>query len=551
MSTSSSDTPSGHPPAICTIVARNYLAHARTLARSFKVQHPDGQVFVLLVDRCAGLVNPAEEPFVLIEGEQIGIRRFQDMAIRYSVLEFATAVKPFFLEYLMDHYDLDTLAYFDPDIVIYAPITPILDALQTAHVALTPHLLRPLSDGHRPTDLEILRAGVYNLGFIALRREQDHQPGGPADSAIGPLKTGDDLWLASQHKVSKHLPQWRALLRWWQRKLEKECVAAPERGLFVDQRWADLIPAFIEHTAILRHPGLNMAYWNLAQRHLIQQDSGWQVSEPHNPSISQPLIFYHFSGFNLANMESISRFQDRYTLSTRPELRPLFEDYANRLLANGYEQVRSIPYVFGHFENGVPIPDVARQMWSNLPGEPIERWPQPFAIQQNEPAGQAGESREDVDFYTWLNAPAVPDVQNGLRLTNLAMAIYKARKDVQGVYPQVLDRNRLGYLLWFVSDGISQHKLDRSFATPVEASLPSQPGHFVQMAFSGQALAPLLESSALPRTQRSRRMLSALPDFLRKLGLLRLARQLIGDRRVDAIAKRYYAVLKRSNHQAS
>jgi len=49
-------------PTLCTIVARNYLAHARALTESFRIQHPDGRVIVLLVDRVNGDVDPAAEP---------------------------------------------------------------------------------------------------------------------------------------------------------------------------------------------------------------------------------------------------------------------------------------------------------------------------------------------------------------------------------------------------------------------------------------------------------------------------------------------------------
>jgi hypothetical protein len=36
---------------ICTIIAKNYLAQARCLAESFYEQHPDGRMFVLLIDQ--------------------------------------------------------------------------------------------------------------------------------------------------------------------------------------------------------------------------------------------------------------------------------------------------------------------------------------------------------------------------------------------------------------------------------------------------------------------------------------------------------------------
>ena len=42
-----------------------------------------------------------------------------------------------------------------------------------ASVVHTPHNTAPLEDGKRPDDHEILQAGVFNLGFIAMRRCED------------------------------------------------------------------------------------------------------------------------------------------------------------------------------------------------------------------------------------------------------------------------------------------------------------------------------------------------------------------------------------------
>jgi hypothetical protein len=59
--------------AICTIIAKNYLAHARCLTESFLAQHPGGRVFVLLADRIDGCFDPSAEPFTLIEADKLGI----------------------------------------------------------------------------------------------------------------------------------------------------------------------------------------------------------------------------------------------------------------------------------------------------------------------------------------------------------------------------------------------------------------------------------------------------------------------------------------------
>jgi hypothetical protein len=57
-----------------------------------------------------------------------------------------------------------------------------------------------------------IQYGIYNLGFCALR-----------DTS-----------------------QTRRVVAWWGRRLENDCVIDFARGIFVDQKWADYFPAFIE-----------------------------------------------------------------------------------------------------------------------------------------------------------------------------------------------------------------------------------------------------------------------------------------------------------------
>ena len=63
-------------------------------------------------------------------------------------------------------------------------------------------------------------------------------------------------------------------------------------GLFTDQRWVDLAPAFFEGLKILRDPGYNVATWNLTHRTVAGSlESGLTVN-------GRPLCFFHFSGFD-------------------------------------------------------------------------------------------------------------------------------------------------------------------------------------------------------------------------------------------------------------
>jgi glycosyltransferase involved in cell wall biosynthesis len=408
-------------PVICTIIAKNYLAQARCLVESFLAHHPNGRAFVLLVDRPDGYYDPDQEPFTTIQAEDIGIPEFGVMTFRYTVLELSTAVKPFFLEYLFQNYEYDRICYFDPDIYFYQPIDEIWEKLQSYGIVLTPHLLGPLDDDFKPNELDILRAGTYNLGFIGLSRH----------------------------------PEAAEFLRWWKGKMVTQCIVAFDRGLFVDQRWVDLVPGLFSSVNIHRDPGCNVAYWNLYHRHVEYSDGEHTVN-------GSPLKFYHFSGFYPDRPDVVSKHQNRYTFRDIPIVKALFDGYQERLYANGYETVRHWPYAYDS-QNivGVRIPDAARALWREF--------------ESNDPSWCPFDTTSDVQFLTnlltWLNEPMGGTPSHQPLVTRLALAVYQQRPDIQRAFPDVLGRDRLEYVRWFVNWGKDDLDVDDFFVRPLAESL--------------------------------------------------------------------------------
>ena len=325
-------------PSVCTIISKNYLAYARVLANSFLEHHPGGRVFVLLVDRLEGEFLPESEPFTLIEVEELDtIPELPSFLFKYSLLECNTAAKPFLLEYLLDTFGLDDLIYLDPDILVLREFEALWPLLRASSIVITPHMTQPVDDGCRPGEIEILLAGIYNLGFIAIR---------DTDTT-------------------------RRFLRWWQDRLHERCVSAQSKGLFVDQRWIDLILGYFEGVHILREPGYNVAYWNLHERKVARSDpDGFRVN-------GQPLYFFHFSGIELDRMEGVSKHQNRFELAELGEAASLFYHYRDRLVEAGHEVSSRWRYTFGYYDDGRPISNRARRHYREL-GPKRRRFGNPF-----------------------------------------------------------------------------------------------------------------------------------------------------------------------------
>jgi glycosyltransferase involved in cell wall biosynthesis len=408
-------------PIICTIIAKNYLAYARCLVDSFLAQHPGGRAFVLLIDDLDECFDPAQERFTTVFVEDIGIPEFWVMAFRYTVLELSTAVKPFFLEYLFEHCGCDKVCYFDPDIYFYRPIDEIWDLLDSYGVVLTPHLTGFLDDEFSPNELAILRSGVYNLGFIGLSRHRELE----------------------------------RLLHWWQGKLSKHCVVALDKGLFVDQRWMDLAPALFSSVYVHRDPSCNVAYWNLYHRTMEHSGGQYMVH-------GVPLKFFHFSGFSPERTKFISKHQNRYTFQDLAHLKPLFDRYRTCLLTHGYDTSKKWSYTHNYPDDtGIRMPDAARALWREWEAD------DPSWV----PFDTSSRDRFITNLLAWLNEPTDDAPSNQPLVTHLALALYKQRSDLQQTFPDVLGRDRVEYVRWFVNWGQDEFALDDFFIRPMKEQL--------------------------------------------------------------------------------
>jgi hypothetical protein len=401
--------------ALCTICSKNYLHFARALMASAERTHPEWDRVVLLADRVDGAFDPARERFRVIEGLDLDLPRPAAFCFRYGILELNTAVKPWLFSRLLGRDGYDRAVYLDPDVRLYRRMDEVDAAFDAgALCVLTPHLTGPIDDGKHPSEVEILRAGTYNLGFLALQRHQE----------LG------------------------RLLAWWQARLERGCVVDQAGGLFVDQRWIDLLPGMFEGVVVLRHPGYNVAYWNLPHREVALGEAGATVN-------GAPLVFFHFSGLDPHAPEGFSKYQDRYRLTTLGPARRLVEDYVAEVIARGLDDCARWPYAFARFASGVEIPDVLRAFLRRHP-EVEDEVPglDPFAL--------------DPGFF---NAPfRAGDAADPLA-SRFLRAVWESRPDLQAAFPDPGGVDREALAAWLVERRELDFEPDPSWIRPVAESL--------------------------------------------------------------------------------
>ena len=391
--------------AIFSICSNNYFPYARVLFTSLKQYHPEAALFLFLADIPQPEVTLNITDVEVIPVADLEINNFLDFAFRYDIMEFNTAIKPFAMEWLMSERGFTEVVYLDPDIELFAPMKPVFAALTSgADFTITPHITAPAEFKEFPDDIGIMKAGIYNLGFIALNNSQEA----------------------------------RDFVQWWQRRLRYQCINQQNEGIFVDQKFVDLLPAFASNVAILRDRTLNVAYWNLDQRKLTQTNNGWLVD-------GEPLIFFHFSGIIPGQSQRLSKHTERFQ-NLEPAIQNLVNHYLEGL-AQFKDGAVDTSYGYGTFDNQVAIADIMRRCYRDT-----------ISVEHSNPF---------ATYYRELNQPSgLVSSVSPWRITKLMRYLWEQRIDLQIAFDLNHLQGRLNYTLWFVQN-TATYGIDDYFLTPI------------------------------------------------------------------------------------
>jgi hypothetical protein len=298
-----------------TSIAFNYIDKALAWAESVFTIDKNAHIFIGIIDyrwadnrELARLMtitssfNIKENYLVFIDSLD-GVQDIDEFAYKFDVVEACTAVKPIIAKQLFEKYD--AVVYLDPDVIMYSAI-PFLDDNEW-DILLTPHIISPPDARSTISERMFMNFGIYNLGFFAIRKNNQTQ----------------------------------MFLKWWGEFCNQYGDNATHVGLFVDQKPLDFAPAFLDRIKIIRHPGCNVAWWNLYCDNRVLSVSKEKFKVKHLND-SHDLIFYHFSNMDHSSVsenQSVSRQlkyisadgkEDSYKISYDDALLKLFSNYKLR-----------------------------------------------------------------------------------------------------------------------------------------------------------------------------------------------------------------------------
>ena len=136
-----------------TIVAKNYIGLGQILGKSLRRHNPEMDYFIFVSDEFEQQPDTLPKEVVMAKDVLKGISSSQwiDMAFKYDLTEFCTAIKPFCFEYIFS-LGYEKSFYFDPDIYIFSSIKVISEALDEHTMTLTPQIagIHPDYQGEHP-----------------------------------------------------------------------------------------------------------------------------------------------------------------------------------------------------------------------------------------------------------------------------------------------------------------------------------------------------------------------------------------------------------------
>ncbi|MCP3801182.1 FkbM family methyltransferase [Allokutzneria sp. A3M-2-11 16] len=388
--------PQPQPKAVlnaCTVATRADLPAVRLLSGAFLAKHPGGRFLALLVDAEPEAVGPG-----LLTPADIGVdaAELSWLATACTPEELRAVLQPRLMMRLLA--EVGPVLYLDSNVLVLdSVVDEVLKAISRSPVVLLPRVLEPLPrDGMRPAPEELLTAGMFDPGFIAVA------------------------------------PGSAPFLNMWAEQVRQAPDAA---GAFLDGA-----PALVEHE-VLRDPGIGVSIWNIDQR------PPWRDAKGRLLVGDKPLRTVHLSGFDPQRPWLLSANiadRPRVLLSEHPPMAQLCAIYRNELVRVGHNRERE-PYAFAALPDGTPIPDALRREYRRVTE-------QRNGVPPAKPA--VGPASDVADFLRWACEPA-DENQHASGGSRWGSALWQDDPELRRQYPDPFGAQAKEFRTWCATTGVA------------------------------------------------------------------------------------------------
>lgn len=303
----------------CTVVTKSRLRDAIALWQLLRRSGNNETLYVMVADDVDGFNLPGNEKGLEFQGLGKIRGRIPDlMPFYFDPFEFCNALKPFVVADLFDR-GASKIIYLDSDVLPFNRFEVIWNELESCDLLLSPHQLSPPPLEIKYTnEVNVCDMGIFNGGFLA--------------------------WKAGVNS--------QKMIAWMCERFPVYGFNERAKGMFVDQKLLPLLTVYFpEMVRICRHPGVNVAYWNLHERDVKKNDDGFSAR-------GEALLFFHLSGFRTSNPNILCSYlsadDNRRIFNEHPWLNSLLEMYVEVYLGvNCCDESSCARYAFDSYDGSL------------------------------------------------------------------------------------------------------------------------------------------------------------------------------------------------------
>lgn len=278
---------------LCTYFDHRYILQGLALISSIREHNGHDPIWVLcMTDECHRVLASLKLVGVeLVRPSEVELA-YPDLVTakgNRSVLEYYFTMTPHLIQYVFSRaVEASTVVYLDADLFFFDDINNAFDLVGDSPVAIVPH---NFSRGRQAQ----ARHGQFNVGWVSFNRSEEGQ----------------------------------RTLKWWSDRCAEWCYdyVDEENDRFADQRYLDMFPQLSPGACVIRHPGMNLAPWNIASYRIEVTDGKLRVN-------GQPLIFFHYHGLKKAYGIFYCNSHRQFRAPYSPLIRnAIYRPYVQRLVA--------------------------------------------------------------------------------------------------------------------------------------------------------------------------------------------------------------------------
>ena len=275
---------------VCTIITADYLPLAKVLHASLQKHLPGTSLQVLVVDEN----NYTSTDSLIIHSidSLANSAYFSGIQKKYGQTNadyFRWALKPVFIGYLLEK-SFTKVLFADPDLYFVSNFEFLFAELDKSNVLLTPHWANIDPVDNEDSLLAVLKGGLYNAGFIGVN------------------KNGADA------------------MAWWAGLCHYKTEDLTGLGLFVDQKYLDILPVQFENVQVIKHRGCNLASWNIDTSKREVVNGKLLINKTFEP------VFIHFAKDTIVNI--INRNDEL--------LKPYLDEYIDALQGENFDLLKNL-----------------------------------------------------------------------------------------------------------------------------------------------------------------------------------------------------------------